>query len=190
MPKRVISHQELLESVHAATGAPFESIYPTDRSYLALSLAEVWETVQSFGPSFANGDKEDADHQARRLWYAFKEGDSRSACGIVRLSAPLVRDVVGVLTVDDLLGEGNGDLAALDDCVLSDDLAEYAEEVGVRFGGEAKNGGGRCRSDPRGKVEMTLIEPQTRGVFKRSEGGSFGPGRWPVSDIRAVAVWF
>jgi hypothetical protein len=37
---------------------------------------------------------------------------------------------------------------------------------------------------------MTLIEPQTRGVFKRSEGGSFGPGRWPVSDIRAVAVWF
>jgi len=192
MPRRVISHQDLIESVHAATGAPFESIHPTDRSYLALSLGEVWEVVQSFGPWSMNGGKDDPDHQARRLWYAFKEADSRSACGMVRLSRPLARDLVGVLTVDDLLAEGGGGSGSsgrLDDCVISDDLAEYAEEVGVRFGVDPKNGGVESR-DLRGGIEMTLIDPQTKEVFKRSEGGTFGTDDWLVSEIRAIAVWF
>jgi hypothetical protein len=190
MPKRVISHQELIESVHTATSAPFDAIYPSDRSYLALSLGEVWETVQSFGPGSGNGDGVDVDHLARRLWYAFKERESRSACGMVRLDRPIVRDVVGVVTVDDIFSEGGHDPVGLDDCVLSDDLAEYAEEVGIRFGAEAKNGGEGRRGDPRGKIEMTLIDPQNRDVFKRSDGGSFGAGGWRVSEIRAIAVWF
>ncbi|HOO54434.1 MAG TPA: hypothetical protein PLY09_09170 [Methanothrix sp.] len=191
MPKRVISHQELLESVHAATSAPFESIYPNDRCYMALSLAEVWEVVQSFGPGTGNGEKEDADHQARRLWYAFKETDSRCACGMVRLTQPLVRDVVGVVTTDDLFAESSANSAGLDDCVLSDDLAEYAEErLSGRLGVVQKNGGDALRGDFGGGIEMTLIEPQTKDVFKRSQGGTFGPGQWRVSEIRALAVWF
>jgi len=190
MPKRVISHQELLESVHSATGAPFESIYPNDRCYLALSLAEVWEVVQSFGPGSANGEKKDADHQARRLWYAFKETNNRCACGMVRLAQPLARDVVGVLTTDDLFSESSSNSASLDDCVLSDDLAEYAEErFSGRFGVVPRNGEG-CNGDFGGGIEMTLIEPQTKDVFKRSQGGTFGPGQWRVSEIRALAVWF
>jgi len=191
MPKRVITHQELLESVHSATGVPFESIYPSDRCYMALSLAEVWEVVQSFGPCSSNGGKEGADHQVRRLWYAFKEKDSRCACGMIRLSQPLSRDVVGVVTVDDLLVDGTANSVGLDDCVLSDDLAEYAEE---RFAGQlglaARDGGEACRGGLPSGIEMTLIDPQTKDVFKRSQGGTFGPGQWPVSDIRALAVWF
>ena len=198
MPKRVLSHQELLESVQAATSVPIESIYPNDRCYLALSLSEVWEVVQSFGPGSANGDKEDPDHQARRLWYAFKEMNSRSACGMVRLKSPLARDLVGVVTTDDLISEPSTSSAGLDDCVQSDDLAEYAEEgYSGRFGVVSGNGGGGGRTDLRkegdclrGGVEMTLIDPQTRDVFKRSEGGAFGPGQWRVSEIRAIAVWF
>ncbi|UEC42837.1 MAG: hypothetical protein METHAR1v1_910002 [Methanothrix sp.] len=189
MPQRVISHKDLIESVHSATGAPFESIYPTDRSYLALSLGEVWEIVQSFGPGSLNGGKDDPDHQARRLWYAFKETDSRYACGMVRLSRPLARDLVGVLTVDDLLAEGGGSSGRLDDCVITDDLAEYAEEVGVRFGVDPRNGGVESRDLGVG-IEMTLIDPQTKEVFKRGDGGIFGAGEWRVSEIRAVAVWF
>jgi hypothetical protein len=188
MPKRVLSRQELLESVQAATSVPFESIYPSDRCYMALSLAEVWEVVQSFGPGSANGEKEDGDHLARRLWYAFKETNNRCACGMIRLSQPLSRDVVGVVTVDDLLVEGTVSSAGLDDCVLSDDLAEYAEEsFAGRFGVGPRNGGDdACR----GGIEMTLIEPQTKDVFKRCQGGTFGPGQWQVSEIRALAVWF
>ncbi|KQC15249.1 MAG: hypothetical protein WCY97_10590 [Methanothrix sp.] len=190
MPKRIISHQELLESVHVATGVPFESIYPNDRCYLALSLAEVWEVVQSFGPNLANGEKEDADHLARRLWYAFKETNNRCACGMVRLAEPLARDVVGVVTTDDLFAESSTDSASLDDCVLSDDLAEYIEErFSTRFGVVPKNGVEAIRGD-HGGIEMTLIEPQTKEVFKRSQGGTFGPGQWQVSEIRAMAVWF
>jgi hypothetical protein len=191
MPKRVISHQELLESVHAATSAPFESIYPNDRCYLALSLAEVWEVIQSFGPGSANGEKEDSDHQARRIWYAFKEMNNRCACGMVRLSSPLARDVVGVVTTDDLFAESSSNSASLDDCVLSDDLAEYAEErLSGRFGPVPRNGVEACSGDLGGGIEMTLIEPQTKDVFKRSQGGTFGSGQWQVSEIRAIAVWF
>ncbi len=192
MPKRVISHQELLESVHAATSVPFESIYPNDHCYIALSLAEVWEVVQSFGPGSSNGEKEDGDHQARRLWYAFKETNNRCACGMVRLSQPLARDVVGIVTTDDLFAEASANSVGLDDCVLSDDLAEYAEErvAGGRFGVGQKNGDEVRQGDLRGGLEMTLIEPQTKDVFKRSQGGTFGPGQWPVSEIRALAVWF
>jgi len=191
MPKRVISHQELLESVHAATSVPFESIYPNDRCYMALSLAEVWEVVQSFGPGSSNGDKEDSDHHARRLWYAFKEMNNRCACGMVRLSQPLARDVVGIVTTDDLFAEASANSVGLDDCVLSDDLAEYAEErFAGRFGVDPKNGGEARQGDLRGGLEMTLIEPQTKDVFKRSQGGTFGSGQWQVSEIRAIAVWF
>jgi hypothetical protein len=189
MPKRVLSRQELLESVHSATGVPFESIYPSDRCYLALSLAEVWETVQSFGPNLANGEKEDCDHLARRLWYAFKEKESRCACGMVRLSEPIARDVVGIVTADDLLSDGTANSAGLDDCVLSDDLAEYVEEgFAGRLGLVPRDGG--PRSSFRGGAEMTLIDPQNRDVFKRSQGGTFGPGQWRVSEIKALAVWF
>jgi hypothetical protein len=39
-------------------------------------------------------------------------------------------------------------------------------------------------------VEMTLIEPQTKLIFKKSQGGVFGIGKWPASEIRAFAVWF
>jgi len=188
MTKRVLSRQELLESVHSATGVPFESIYPSDRCYLALSLAEVWETVQSFGPNLANGE-EDCDHRARRLWYAFKEKESRSACGMVRLSEPIARDVVGIVTVDDLLIDGTANTAGLDDCVLSDDLAEYVEEgFSGRLGPVPRDGG--PGPSFRGSAEMTLIDPETKDVFKRSQGGTFGPGQWRVSEIRALAVWF
>ncbi|OPX80366.1 MAG: hypothetical protein A4E45_00112 [Methanosaeta sp. PtaB.Bin039] len=38
--------------------------------------------------------------------------------------------------------------------------------------------------------EMTLIDPATKYVFKRSWGGTFGAQGWPVSSIRAFAVWF
>jgi hypothetical protein len=189
MPKRVLSRQELLESVHFATGVPFESIYPSDRCYLALSLAEVWETVQSLGPNLANGEKEGCDHLARRLWYAFKEKESRCACGMVRLSDPVARDVVGIVTADDLLIDRPTNSAGLDDCVLSDDLAEYVEEgFSGRLDLVPRDEGSRGAF--RGGAEMTLIDPETRDVFKRGQGGTFGPGQWRVSEIRALAVWF
>jgi hypothetical protein len=195
MPKRVLSPRELLESVHAATSAPFESIYPSDRCYLALSLSEVWELVQSFGPGSVNGDRGETDHQARRLWYAFKEMESRSACGMVRLKSPQPRDVVGVVTFDELFADpGPKDPAGLDDCVISDDLAEYAEEgFSSRTGPSTGNEAGGCRKDGdplHSGIEMTLIDPQTKDVFRRSQGGTFGPGQWRVSEIRAIAVWF
>lgn len=136
--------------------------------------------VQSFGPNLANGEKEDADHLARRLWYAFKETNNRCACGMVRLAEPLARDVVGVVTTDDLFAESSTDSASLDDCVLSDDLAEYIEErFSTRFGVVPKNGVEAIRGD-HGGIEMTLIEPQTKEVFKRSQG-DLRPG--PVAGL-------
>jgi hypothetical protein len=49
-------------------------------------------------------------------------------------------------------------------------------------GGEGGGGGS-------GRLEITLIDPQTEKVFKRSHGGYFGSG-WSVSQVRAFAVWF
>jgi hypothetical protein len=142
-----------------------------------------------------NGDKEETDYQARRLWYAFKEMNSRCACGMVRLKTPLQRDVVGVVTFDELFADpGPKDPKGLDDCVISDDLAEYAEEVfSGRTGAGSGNGAGGCRRGHRPPPERDRDDPHrslTKDVFRRSQGGTFGPGQWQVSEIRAIAVWF
>jgi hypothetical protein len=88
--------------------------------------------------------------------------------------------VVGVVTFDELFADpGPKDPAGLDDCVISDDLAEYAEEgFSSRTGPSTGNEAGGCRKDGdplHSGIEMTLIDPQTKDVFRRSRGGPSAP---------------
>jgi hypothetical protein len=86
--------------------------------------------------------------------------------------------------------------------MLSDDLSELSG-VSISFPSPPKQFGFKRPANPikpperlqantssSHAVEMTLIEPQTKIIFKRSQGGVFGIGEWPTSEIRAFAVWF
>lgn len=191
MDEVTLTYQELINAVYAATGAR-GTIYPNDYNYVALPLKAVQSIVDSFQPGPYLDEKDDCDDKSRRLWYKFKEYHSLCACGMVRISTPVAHDLVGVVTAEDLQAkaaarEMPAAFASFKDDLFSDDLAEMPgsgrRSDMVARPSAAGHTGGRT-------VEMTLIEPQTRHIFKRSQGGTFGTGGWAVSAIKALAVWF
>jgi len=203
MPEDTFSYQVLMDAVFSATDAR-GSVYPDDSNYAAITLDTVKSIVASFDSKPASSGAENSHDQARRLWYRFKEYHPRCACGIVRLISPVSNDLVGIVTTEDLLGINikiSTGMSYLDREMLNDDLSEiYGNSVQypslpVKPDAERPT---RLRppwrrqenTDLNPKPEMTLIEPQTREIFKRSQGGTFGESKWQVSEIRAFAVWF
>ncbi|HWQ21012.1 MAG TPA: hypothetical protein VN455_14630 [Methanotrichaceae archaeon] len=191
MDEVTLTYQELISAVYVATGAR-ATVYPNDYSYVALPHKTVQSIVESFDPGQYIDEVDDCDDKSRRLWYRFKEYNSLCACGMVRISNPVAHDLVGVVTVEDLQAEAAHQqipaaFMPIREDLFSDDLAEIPgadRHMGPAFKpSQARNAAVRT-------VEMSLIEPQTRQIFKRSQGGSFGTGRWDVSAIKALAVWF
>ena len=205
----LFSYQVLLDAVSSATSCR-GAVYPNDYNYLPIALSDVQNVVSRYQPSPWVAEVDDCDDKARRLWYLFKESYPLSGCGMIRLMAPVAHDIVGVVTVEDLRAGGivaaaTGASESASRDMLSDDLAEYQDDAlqkdsakamtnGIvipNVRGDRRNGGGGGGGGgSTGGVEMTLIEPQTKRIFKRSQGGAFGTGGWPVSQIQAVAVWF
>jgi hypothetical protein len=204
MPEVTFSYQVLMNAVFAATDAR-GSVYPNDHNCIALSQATVKSIVEEFDPELRAADAKDNHALARRLWYRFKEYRPLCACGIVRLMSPVPHDLVGIVTAEDILGTDakiSKGASCLDREMLSDDLSELSG-VSVSFPSTPQQFGSKRPANPiklperpqantssSHAVEMTLIEPQTKIIFKRSQGGVFGIGEWPVSAIRAFAVWF
>jgi hypothetical protein len=203
MPEDTFSYQVLMDAVFSATDAR-GSVYPDDSSYAAVTLDTVKTIVASFDSKPASSGVENSHDQARRLWFRFKEYNPRCACGIVRLISPVPKDLVGIVTAEDLLGmdlKASSGVSYLDREMLNDDLSEIQgnsvqyPSPPVKPDAERPT---RLRPpwrpketpDPSPKAEMTLIEPETKEIFKRSQGGTFGEGGWQVSEIRAFAVWF
>lgn len=191
-----------MDAVFAATDAR-GSVYPDDSSYVAISVDTVKSILASFD-SKPSSAAENSRDQARRLWYRFKEYHPRCACGIVRLISPVPNDLVGVVTAEDLLWmdfRASSGVPYLDREMLNDDLSEIQGNSVQFLSPQVKPSAERPsrlrppwrsqeKSDLSPKAEMTLIDPQTKEIFKRSRGGTFGEGRWQVSEIRAFAVWF
>jgi hypothetical protein len=202
MPDGTLSYQILMNAVFAATSAR-GSVYPSDYIYVALPLDTVKSIVGAFDSETCSARTGNSHIQARRLWYTFKEHTPNCACGIVRLMAPVPNDLVGIVTCEDILGldvEIINSKSLLDREMLSDDLSEFqgvSEQCQPRqlFGDKRPTRVNppwkpKENQDMQQRVEMTLIDPQTQEIFKRSKGGVFGEGRYPVSDVRAFAVWF
>jgi len=204
MPEDTFSYQILMDAVFSATDAR-GSVYPDDSNYVAITLDTVKSIVASFDSKPKSSGAENSHDQARRLWYRFKEYHPRCACGIVRLISPVPYDLVGIVTAEDLLGldlKTSTGVSYLDREMLNDDLSEihgnsvqYPSPSLVKPGDERPKGlkppwKRQENTDLNPKPEMTLIEPQTREIFKRSQGGTFGESKWQVSEIRAFAVWF
>jgi hypothetical protein len=204
MPEVTFSYQVLMNAVFAATTAS-GSVYPCNHNYIAIPQAAANSIVQNFDSRIFPNETPDCHSQARRLWYNFKEYSPLCACGIVRLMAPFPCDLVGIVTAEDLMEVDtkiSNDTYCLTREWLVDDLSELSgfsdsssvlpfqsgvnrtsnlvEPLGALQTGTASNH----------SVEMTLIEPQTKLIFKKSQGGVFGIGKWPASEIRAFAVWF
>ena len=204
MPEDSFSYQILMDAVFSATDAR-GSVYPDDSNYVAITLDTVKSIVTSFDSKPPSSGAENSHDQARRLWYRFKEYHPQCACGIVRLISPVTNDLVGIVTAEDLLGmniKTSTDVSCQDREMLNDDLSEihgnsvqYPSPSPVKPSAERPS---RLRPpwrrqenpDTSPKAEMTLIEPQTKDIFKRSQRGTFGEGGWQVSEIRAFAVWF
>lgn len=204
MAEVTFSYQVLMKAVSAATDAR-GSVYPDDYNYVSIPLETVKSIVAAFDPKISSSEAGNNHDQARRLWYEFKEHYPHCACGIVRLLSPVANDLVGIVTEEDLLGidvEMSKGAPYMDREMLNDDLSELngvpasfshpiqpgTEADGLRPPQRSKVN--KERPDLGPKVEMTLIETRTRQIFKRSQDGEFGEGRWPVSEIRAFAVWF
>jgi hypothetical protein len=203
MPEDTFSYQILMDAVFAATDAR-GSVYPDDSNYVAITLDTVKSIIASFDPKPASSGAENSHDQARRLWYRFKEYHPRCACGIVRLMSPVPNDLVGIVTAEDLLGmdiKTSTGVSYLDREMLNDDLSEI-QGISVQYPSPPVKPSverpKRLRPpwrpkeapDLSPKAELTLIEPHTKEIFKRSQGGTFGEGGWQVSEIRAFAVWF
>jgi hypothetical protein len=137
---------------------------------------------------------------------------------MVRLSSPVAHDIVGIVTAEDLMLQSVafeetyrettssklGQMDILREDMLGDDLPEFSEDISYHRQDNSVIPGLRERPprpprqtrdrEDRGSsstgIEMTLIEPYTKKIFKRSQGGYFGTGGWPVSGIKAFAVWF
>ena len=204
MPEDTFSYQILIDAVFSATDAR-GSVYPDDSNYMAITLDTVKSIVASFDSKPSSSGAENSHDQARRLWYMFKEYHPHCACGIVRLISPVPNDLVGIVTAEDLLGmniKTSTGVSCQDREMLNDDLSEihgnsvqYPSPSPIKPSSERPT---RLRppwrrqenTDLSPKPEMTLIEPQTKEIFKRSKGGTFGEGGWQVSEIRAFAVWF
>jgi hypothetical protein len=159
---------------------------------VALPLKTVQSIVESFDPGKYIDEVDDCDDKSRRLWYRFKEASRLCACGMVRISNPVAHDLVGVVTVEDLQAKSAPQkipaaFMPLREDLLCDDLAEMpgADMHLTPAFRPSRTSHAAVRA-----AEMSLIDPQTRQIFKRSQGGSFGIGRWDVSAIKALAVWF
>ncbi|NYT01583.1 MAG: hypothetical protein GKC10_02340 [Methanosarcinales archaeon] len=232
MREHTLDYQLLMKAVYAATSAS-GTVYPNDYNYVAISLDAVRSVLSSFKPGPWSPELSDSEEKARRLWYLFKDMHPFSACGIIRLSAPVPQDIVGVVTIEDLqLGYKHERFTSSDDSwmgeemlyddMLCDDISEYidtrpfaatyrigqkadagpgaapgkslAGNLGASLGkswlGKAVDAQTQSSSIDPSVPEMTLIDPSTKQIFKRSWGGTFGVGSWPISSIRAFAVWF
>jgi hypothetical protein len=204
MAEVTFTYQILMKAVSAATDAS-GSVYPDDYNYVSIPLETVKSIVAAFDPEISSSEARNSHDQARRLWYKFKEHYPHCACGIVRLLSPVPNDLVGIVTEEDLLGidaKMSKGTHYMDREMLNDDLSELngvpasfshpiqpsTEADGLKPPRRSKEKQESPDLSP--KVEMTLIETQTREIFKRSRDGEFGEGRWPVSKIRAFAVWF
>lgn len=192
MDDLVLSYQMLIKAVSNATGAR-SSIYPNDYSYIAIPMRSVRAVLNAFRPE-PQGSDPSGDISARRLWYMFREYNPRCACSLIRLSSPRSMDIVGVVTLEDvsyaLPSRRLGEEIMRSDLML-DDIAEIAGNL-WSIDTSTSDAPDKTRDEmlEEGGVEMTLIEPQTKQIFKRSWGGTFGAGDWPVSGIKAFAVWF
>jgi hypothetical protein len=203
MHEDTFSYQVLLDAVFSATGAR-ASVYPDETSYAATSLDDVKSIVTSFDPMKGPTGSSTSHDQARRLWCRFKEYMPRCGCGIIRLMSPVPNDLVGIVTREDLLGMGfqvSRGPTALNREMMNDDLSEihdapltkkssFAESLGSKLKRRALARSPQDNNDLIKEIEMSLIDPETRRIFKRSSGGVFGTGNWQVSEIRAYAVWF
>lgn len=204
MAEVTFSYQVLMSAVSAATDAS-GSVYPDDYNYVSIPLETVKSIVAAFDPEISSSEARNSHVQARRLWYEFKEHYPNCACCIVRLLSPVPNDLVGIVTEEDLLGidaKMSKETPCMDREMLNDDLSElngvpasfsYPIQPGTeadRLKPPQRSKVNKERPDLGPKVEMTLIETQTREIFKRSQDGEFGEGRWSVSEIRAFAVWF
>lgn len=191
MNEVMLTYQVLINAVYAATGAK-GTVYPNDYSYVALPLKTVQSIVESFEPGLYRDEVDDCDDKSRRLWYKFKEYNSLCACCMVRISSPVAHDLVGVVTAEDLQVKAAAQqipaafMHSRED-LLNDDLSEIPG-AGRHVYPAFKPSQSSCALAR--TVEMSLIDPQTRLIFKRSQGGSFGTGGWSVSAIKALAVWF
>lgn len=194
MDDLVLSYQMLIKAVYNATGAR-SSIYPNDYSYIAIPMRSVRAVLSAFRPE-PQGSDPSGDISARRLWYMFREYNPRCACSLIRLSSPRSMDIVGVVTLEDvsyaLPSRRLGDEIMRADLML-DDISEcvgnlWSIEKSFSSGASEDTRAGMLEEE--GGIEMTLIEPQTKQIFKRSWGGTFGMEEWPVSSIKAFAVWF
>lgn len=193
MDDLVLSYQMLIKAVGNATGAS-SSIYPNDYSYIAIPMRSVRAVLSAFRPE-PHGSDPSGDISARRLWYMFREYNPRCACSLIRLSSPRSMDIVGVVTEEDvsyaLPSRRLGDEIMRVDRML-DDIAENAGNlwsIDISASGASEKGRAEALEED-GGIEMTLIEPLTKQIFKRSWGGTFGVEDWPVSSIKAFAVWF
>ncbi len=204
MPEVTLSYQVLMNAVFAATNAR-GSVYPNNHNYVAISQQAVNSIVQNFDSKICANETLDSHSLARRLWYKFKEDNALCACGIVRLMAPVPCDLVGIVTAEDLLGfdpKISNDTSCLKREMLVDDLSELSRffvssplplfQFGLKRTANPIEPAGVLQTTAASShaVEMTLIEPQTKRIFKKSQGGAFGIGKWPASEIRAFAVWF
>lgn len=204
MPEVTFSYQVLTNAVFAATNAR-GAVYPNNHNYVAISRATVNSLVQNFSYKICANETLDCSSLARQLWFNFKEYSPHCACGIVRLMAPIPCDLVGIVTAEDLLGMDqkiSNETSRLDKELLLDDLSEISGSFASSSVSPVRIGLSRthCPIESLGTLqtgatsnhaaEMTLIEPQTKLVFKKSQGGVFGIGNWPASEIRAFAVWF
>ena len=209
MAELTLSYQALLEAVHTSTGTR-DHVFPNDSSYVALPMDEVRAIVKANSPGIWRAEADDCDDKARRLWYSFKEHHSLCACGIVRLRAPVAHDIVGIILAEDLKTSGrrvyrhrpSSTCSFINRDLLGDDISEIKDEIIVPSDGSWRGclgvgkpkkdldlAGMDCNNLSMG-LEMTFIEPQTGEIFKRSQGGTFGVRGWPVSEIKAYAVWF
>ncbi|MCQ8902828.1 MAG: hypothetical protein NQU42_01835 [Methanothrix sp.] len=193
MDDLVLSYQMLIKAVGNATGAS-SSIYPNDYSYIAIPMRAVRAVLSAFRPE-PHGSDPSGDISARRLWYMFREYNPRCACSLIRLSSPRSMDIVGVVTEEDvsyaLPSRRLGNEIMRVDRML-DDIAENAGNlwsIDISASGASEKGRAEALEED-GGIEMTLIEPLTKQIFKRSWGGTFGMEDWPVSSIKAFAVWF
>lgn len=138
MPAPTLSYQVLMSAVYRATSAR-SSVYLSDYNYEAVSMTAALSVLNSFNPGPWRPETSDIVDKARRLWYLFKQENPLYACGIVRLSSPVVHDLVGIVMTEDLQpgayqvassvqgSTSTSGAQMLEDDLLGDDIAEYLE---------------------------------------------------------------
>lgn len=138
MPAPTLSYQVLMSAVYKATSAR-SSVYLSDYNYEAIPMTTALSILNSFNPGPWRTEVSDTVDKARRLWYLFKQASPLYACGIVRLSSPVVHDLVGIVLAEDLQAvaydvaspvqstTSTSGMQMLEEDLLGDDIAEYLE---------------------------------------------------------------